>query len=160
MPRRNPFEESQPREQVKGEEIINTRTQRMTRIIGPDGIVQEFVTDLHDSRPDENGGYIDTEVTNVITDHAGNTFPEDPHSLEAISYSGLFVNSQEQRAMCTSRLHGNGPRNILIGQDGRLTSNGTAICSRCDFWLGTIYFTIGVLVLGVILGIWRGAGIF
>lgn len=160
MARRNPFEESNPREPVKGVQIINTRKERIARILGPDGYVQEIVLGMSDSRPDDNGGYVDTELVNVVTDRAGNTLPSDLHSLEGISYSGLFINSGDDRASCTSWLHPPGrSRKILLGEDGRQTLNG-AICNRCDFWLGTIYLGLAVLGIGVILGLWKGVGLF
>jgi hypothetical protein len=161
MPPRNPLrEDGEPREQLRGGEIINTRTQRLSRIIGPDGVVQDIVTDIHDSRPDENGNYLVTDVINVATDYAGNTFPKDPHSLEAISYSGLFIKSQDQRSECTSRLHPhNLSRIICLGHDGRLTANG-AICARCDFWLTTIYLALTIVGVGVALGIYKVTGWF
>ncbi|MEA1878407.1 MAG: hypothetical protein U9N86_16315 [Bacteroidota bacterium] len=161
MPPENPLrEQSEPREQLTGDEIINTRTQRVVRITNQDGIVQDVLTDVHDSRPDGNGGYIETDVIHVATDAAGNTFPEDPHSLEAISSTGLYVKSVENQAECTSWLHTPGrSRTIRVGQDGRRTVNG-AICTQCDFWIGTIYLTIGIIAVGLILGIWKGVGLF
>ena len=160
MPRRNPFEESQPQKHFKGDDIFNTQTRRVTRIIDSAGSAQEFVTGLYDSRPDGNGGFNDIEVTNLITDPAGNIFPIDPHYLIAKSHSGLFITSPEQGALCTSWLHApSRSRNILLGQDGRLTAKG-AICSHCDFWLGTLYVSVGIISLGLVLGIWHGAGLF
>ena len=163
MPKRNPLRENgglPPREQVKGEDIINTRTQRMVRLTGPDGDVQEIVMDAHDSRPDQNGGYIDSEFINLQTDVAGKILPKDPHEITALSHTGLYIDSPEKLAICSSIFHGSASRSILIGFDGRLLPNGRAICSRCEFWLRTVYSVLGIFSIGVILGIWRGAGIF
>ena len=160
MPPRNPLnEEAHPRESVKDEDVINVRTQRVVRLMGPDGGVREVVTDARDSRPDQNGGYVDAELINVVTDHAGNPLPEDPRSV-IISHSGLYITSPDQFATCTSWLHGNRSRNILLGQDGREVGRDRAICSQCDFWLGTIYIVLGILCLGLIVGIWKGTGLF
>ena len=160
MPPRNPLgQDSRPLEEAKAEEIINTRTQRSVRLIAPDGGAQEILMDIKDSIPDENGNWVDTELVNVVTDRAGNTLPDDPRSV-TLSHSGLYITSPEQRAECTSWLHPPGrSRTIFIGQDGRLTANG-AICSRCDFWLGTLYLIIGILAIGFIVGVWQGAGLF
>ncbi len=62
--------------------------------------------------------------------------------------------------MCTSRLHpANRSRTIKLGYDGRRTAEG-AICSVCDGRLGTIYTVIFIFGIAVILGIWRGVGLF
>jgi len=161
MPPENPLrEQSEPREQLTGDEIINTRTQRVVRITNQDGSVQDICMDVHDSRPDGNGGYIETDIINVATDAAGNTFPEDPHSLEAISGTGLYVKSVENLAECTSWLHTPGRSRIIrVGQDGHRTVNG-AICTQCESRQGTIYLVLGIIAVGVIFGIWKGAGLF
>ena len=161
MPPRNPLrEEGQPREQKEGSDIINTTTQRTVRLVRPDGTVQEIIMDAHDSRPDDNGGYRDTELINVVTDNAGNPLPEDPRSMR-ISHSGLYINSPEQLAHCTSWLHGNNrSRTISLGQDGRMVGENRAICNRCDFRMGTIYLVLGILFLGIVCGIWKGSGLF
>jgi hypothetical protein len=161
MPPRNPLRENDhPREQTKGKDILNTRSQRVARIVGQDGNVQEYIMDVHHSWLDGNGGHIDDELINVITDQAGNPLPEDPRSVIR-SHSDLFITSPEQFATCTSWLHGNRhSRNILVGQDGRPLPGGGAICSRCDTWVKTIYLALGILGVGLILGIWRGAGLF
>ena len=159
MPR-NPFEEdNQPHEAIKGEDIINTRTERVIRIRAQDGTVQDIVLSVHESRPDENGNFIDTELINVVTDHAGNPLPEDPRSV-FVSHSDLFIRSQEQLARCNSWLHPpNRSRNILLGQDGR-TVQGGAICSNCDSWHTTIFIAFGILGLGVLTGLCKAAGLF
>ena len=74
------------------------------------------------------------EEINVATDHAGNPLPDDPRSV-ILSHSGLFITSQEQFATCTSWLHGNRSRNILLGQDGRALGEGRAICNQCEIVL-------------------------
>ena len=102
---------------------------------------------------------MDSELINVVTDDAGNPLPEDPRSM-IFSHSGLYITSPEQLATCTSWFHGNLSRNILIGQDGRMISEGRAICNRCDFWQGTTYIALAILALGLIAGICKGAGLF
>ena len=103
MPPRNPLRESDhTREQKDGKDIINTRKQRTTRIVGPDGAVQEIIMDISDSRPDENGAYIDAEMTNLSTDAAGNIMPENPHDVIAISHTGLYITSPEEKAAQTT----------------------------------------------------------
>jgi hypothetical protein len=157
---RNPLkDENQLYEATKGKDIINSRIQKIMRIHNQDGSVQEYVTNVRDSMPDQNGGYVDTELTNVMTDHAGNPLPEDTKSVR-ISHSGLFIGSLEQLATCSSRFHSaNRSRNILVGQDGRLIPQG-AICSHCDFLLGTVYIALVILGIGVIYGLYKAVGFF
>jgi len=152
-------EEGQPREQTEGKSIINSRTQRTARLVCPDGSVQEFLLDINDTRPDENGNWLDNELINVTMDRAGNPLPKDLRSVK-LSNSDLYISSSDQSATCTSWLHGNRSRNILVGQDGRELGNGRAICDRCAFILTTIYLALGIIALGLVLGIWKGAGLF
>jgi hypothetical protein len=61
---------------------------------------------------------------------------------------------------CTSFLHPGGlSRNFLVGQDGRLTLRG-AICSHCDFLLGTIYIALVILGIGVVCGLYKAVSFF
>ena len=160
MSTRNPLRDGQPREQARGEDIINMRTQRVVRLTMPDGTVQEIVTGMRYSQPDPNGGFVESDLVGIPTDRAGNAFPAVPSNLVGISHSGLYIDSPEKQAICTSWLHPAGlPRTILLGQDGQATANG-AVCSRCAFRLETIYAVLGILALGVIWGIWYGAGLF
>ena len=160
MARRNALrEDDHPREEITGDTIINTRTQSITRLLDPQGNVQEFVTRVTDSRPDEAGEYVDTELINVPFDRAGNPLPEDPRKAR-ISHSGFYIGPQDKYATCTSWLHPPGrSRKILVGQDGSEVPGG-AICSWCRFCLTTIYLALGILALGAIVGIFEGAGWF
>jgi hypothetical protein len=153
--RRNPLRDgNQPFETLKGDKIINVRNQKVVRIPTQDGNIQEIVLNESTSEPDGNGNYFDRELINQITDHAGNPLPEDPRSV-IFSHSGLYITSPELRVICTSILHPqNRSRNILLGQDGREVPGG-AICSRCDYWLTTIYITLGIVGVGLIYGLYK-----
>ena len=159
MPRNTLGNGNQPFEAVKGEKIINIRKQKVVRIPTQDGNFQEIVMNEITSEPDGTGSFLDRELINQITDHGGNPLPEDPRSA-IISHSGLYITSRDQLSHCTSILHPhNRSRNILIGQDGRLTPGG-AICSRCDYWLTTIYITLGIVGVGFIWGLYKAVGSF
>lgn len=159
MPPRNSLKDNdQPVEQIKGKTITNVRRERVIQISDQDGAIRQFVMDVADSRPNQDGTYSDSELINVPTDRAGNPLPADPRSV-IVSHSGLYIPSEAQRAVCSSWLHGARSRNIFIGQDGRLTPNG-AICSRCDSLTGTIWILLFILAVAGILGIWKGAGMF
>lgn len=157
MPR-NPIKENKPQKQIRGEDIVNATTQKVVRIRDQDGNVQDIVVEAHNISPDETGRFIDSELINVFTDDAGNPLPQDPQNLIR-SHSGLFISSQEQLARCTSFLHTSPNRNILLGQDGQTTSNG-AICSRCAFWLNTIYIVLGFFGIGLLIGLFRASSYF
>jgi len=162
MPPRNPLREEggQPREQVDGKDFINLKTSKKITIHGADGNTQEHKVSENKSAPDKNGTFSDDETIHLIPDAAGRLMPEDPRDIIAISDSGLFITDPDQLATCTSWLHsGNRSRTILLGQDGRATPRG-AICSHCDSILTTLFLAIGILGLGVILGIWKGSGLF
>lgn len=148
-------ENNQPRESVKGDKIINVKTERKMIING-----QEFLMEERSSKPDDEGNYDDTVTIHVTTDHAGNPFPEDPRSILAFSHSGLSITSSDHFDRCTSRFHTRPSRNILLGQDGRKLPNDTAICSHCDSWSTTFYLLIGLIGFGVVLGLFSGVGFF
>jgi hypothetical protein len=78
MPRNPLRDENKLPETTKGEDVTNVRIQHIVRIKDQNGNIQELVTSDYNSAPDQNGGYIDTELTNVTTDHAGNPLPKDP----------------------------------------------------------------------------------
>ena len=159
MPRNTLRDGNQPLEAVKGEKIINIRNQKILRAPTQDGNFQEIVMNESTSEPDGTGSYIDKQFINQITDHAGNPLPEDPRS-SIISHSGLYITPTDQRSHCTSILHPqNRSRNILLGQDGREVPGG-AICSNCDYWWRTIYIALGILGMGIIYGLYKGAGLF
>jgi hypothetical protein len=149
MPRNTLRDGNQPLEQINGDSFINTERKDIVTINGQELIREESVT-----KPDENGNYVDTQKTHLLWDYAGNPLPEDPQ-LTIRSWTGLYIPSEDKRALCTSFFHSNRySRNIYIGQDGRLTPRG-AICSRCDYWLTTIYIAIGIVGIGVILGLFK-----
>jgi len=162
MSNRNPLVEGgQPQEPIAGEKVAsNIRTQKLVRFLGPDGSEREITTDIHDSRPDQQGGYFDSEVSNILIDQGGNPMPENPRDL-VISHSGLFIASPEQRGICNSILHlSSRSRNILIGQDGYISDEGMARCSYCQGVLTSIYIVLGILGLGLIMGVYKGVGLF
>ena len=159
MPRNTLRDGNGPFEAIKGEKIINVRNQRVVRISAQDGNYQEIVMNESTSEPDGNGSYFDRELINQITDRAGNPLPEDPRS-SIISHSGLYITTTDQRSHCTSILHPQErSRNILLGQDGRLTLRG-ATCSHCDFLLGTIYIALVILGIGVVCGLYKAVSFF
>jgi hypothetical protein len=127
---------------------------------GPDGNTIEFTITENESRPDENGDYVDIETTNLVIDASGTVIPADPGMISGLSHSHLFITAPEQAAVCTSWLHPrNRSRTIKVGFDGRKTANG-AICNYCDSRLDTIYIVIFIFCLAVIWGLWKGAGLF
>lgn len=161
MPPRNPLrDDDQPQKVIRGETFTNLRTEQVARIIGPDGAVTEMDLGSVDSRLDPNGGYVDRTETNIYSDQAGNILPEDGRPV-ALSHTGLFITTPEQLTQCTSVLHFPWQsRNILVGQDGQVLDENHAICSHCQANLTTIYIVLGILVLGVVIGLLQGTGVF
>ncbi len=159
MASKNPLgENSIPREQVSGESIINNRTERIMRVPRPNGETEAVIIEAREAAPAEDGTYVDRVISDVATDSAGNTL-NDLSELVAISWSGIFIKSPEERAICGSWLHPpNLSRNILLGQDGHHTNaNGYAICTGCSNRLSKFYLVAGIIALAVLIGIFKGA---
>jgi hypothetical protein len=159
MPR-NPLEEdNQSFEAVKGKSILNIRDETIVQYPDQDGNLQQYVTESIISEPDGQGGYVNRTYKMPVYDRFGNPLPKEPGTV-VYSHSHLPITSPDQLAYCISFLHPNGlSRNILVGQDGRLTPAG-AVCSRCDFWMRTIYFGFAILGLGVVFGLFKAVGLF
>jgi hypothetical protein len=159
MPR-NPLREDNPSfETVKGKKVINDRNETIVQLPDQDGNLRQYVIESEISEPDGQGGYVNRTYKMPVYDHFGNPLPEDPSSV-VFSHSRLPITSPDQLAYCTSFLHPGGlSRNILVGQDGRLTPTG-AICSRCDFWMRTIYFGFSILGIGVVFGLFKAVSLF
>jgi hypothetical protein len=158
---RNPLRgEGQPREQTSADQFINQTVTRNVQVHRPDGTIEERPVSESSSCPDENGNYADKQTSHIVTDASGTVMPSDPARITAFSHSGLVITTPAEAAVCTSRLHpANRPRTIKLGYDGRRTATG-AICSVCDGRLGTIYAAIFIFGIAVIVGIWKGAGLF
>ena len=154
---RNPLnQKGQSHEIVKGNKVINLKTQRNIVING-----QEMEIEVRDSIPDGNGNYNDIINRHIHTDWAGTPIPEDSKDFLGISHTGAIITTSEAQGTCTSLFH---PRNrstfVRLGLDGRTRTNGRVICSYCQFWQTTFYIIAGLFILGIVLGIVNGAGLF
>ena len=159
MPRNPLKDDNQAFEVLKGNKIINDRNETIVQMPDHDGNLRDYVVESEISEPDGQGGFVNTTRKRPVYDRLGNPLPEDPSPV-ILSHSNLFITSPDQLAHCTSLLHpGRLSRNILIGQDGRLTPSG-GICSRCDFCLRTIYFGFAVLGMGVVFGLFKAVSVF
>jgi len=160
MAPRNPLNDgSQPKEQTSGKKTINRKTIKKWRLTGTDGRSFDHTVSETDTRPDVNGNYIDSETKNILFDPSGVAVPNDPSKILARSYSGLYIESPQEAALCSSWLHTNPIRIIKIGFDGQQTQNG-AICDECRSKRFVFYVVLGIISSGVIFGIWHGAGLF
>lgn len=157
---RNPFsDENEQFDAVKGKDILNIRDETIVQFPDQDGNLRQYVTESVISEPDGQGGYVNRTYKMPVYDRLGNPLPDDPGSV-VYSHSHLPITSAGQLGHCTSFFHpGAVSRNILVGQDGRLTAGG-AICSRCDFWLNSIYIVLGVLAIGAIFGLFKAVAFF
>jgi len=150
-----------PIEPTDGSQVINSNRQRICRQVLPDGTITEIPMDERRSAPTSDGTYNDIDLEYVTLDEAGNAFPDDPRKLIARSYSGLYITDPSQIGHCASWLHPPGTSRIfLAGQDGRFRHNGAGICNQCDQAQMTIYLALFIVSLGVLVGIWQGAGVF
>jgi hypothetical protein len=158
---RNPLRgEGQPRDPMSADQFNNQKVTRRMRVHRPDGTIEDILVSESSSCPDKDGFYVDTEMHHVVTDASGTVIPSDPARINAYSHADLVILNPEEAAVCTSWLHPrNHSRTIRLGHDGRRTATG-AICSVCDGRLGTIYIVIFIFCIAVILGIWKGAGLF
>jgi len=157
---RNPFSDnSEEFEAVKGKDIVNVRDETIVQFPDQNGSLRQYVTESVISEPDGQGGYVNRTYKMPVYDRLGNPLPDDPGSV-VFSHSHLPITSSGQLGHCTSFFHpGAVSKNILVGQDGRLTAGG-AICSRCDFWRNSIYIVLGVLAVGAIFGLLKAVAFF
>jgi hypothetical protein len=159
MPR-NPFKENNAEfEAVKGKDIVNIRDETIVQYPDQDGHLQQYITESVISEPNGQGGFVNRTYKMPVYDRLGNPLPDDPGSV-VYSHSHLPIVSADQLARCTSLFHPMAvSRNILVGQDGRLTAGG-AICSRCNSWRISIYIVLGILAMGSIFGLYKAVGSF
>ncbi len=157
---RNPFRKnSEQFESVKGEDVLNVREETIVQFPDQDGNLRQYVTESVVSEPDGQGGYVNRTYRMPVYDRLGNPLPDDPGSV-VFSHSHLPITSPDELRRCNSIFHPRGvSRNILVGQDGRPTARG-AICSRCSFWLNSIYLVLGVLAVGIIWGLFKAVTFF
>ena len=164
MANRNPFKNgnSLPQEAMKGDNLVNMRTQRIVRVPGPDGNIQEVVMDSHESTPDIDGGFVDTKIVTVATDPSGKALPDDPRSVIAISHTGAYITSPEEFARCTSMFHPAAgiSTNIHIGLDGVILPNGAARCSHCQRIYSRIVLALAVGGIIFLLALYKAAGLY
>ena len=159
MPRNPLNTDGKTHDKSKGKYFLNQKKERILHLINPDGSVKEILLSIRESIPDGEGNYIDREIIQSPRDSAGNTLGPDPTET-VISHTGLYIHSADQRALCTSIFHSpNLSRNVLIGQDGRVTQRG-AICSRCDYWLNTTYIAAAVIIMEITIGLFIGTRFF
>jgi len=150
-----------PIEPIEGSQIIGGKREKVFRIVAADGTVTEYPMKSSHSALAEDGTYVDSTVDNVVLDPAGNAYPSDPSKVLGCSHSGIAITNPEQLAHCSSWLHPPGRSTaICLDQDGRIRANGTAICNHCDQTQITVYLALIIVSIGVMLGIWQGAGVF
>ena len=159
MPSRNPLRESdQPRELKKGDKVINQKTIRKIIIPGQNGNV-EFTLSESDSRPDANGDFIDTESSHLNIDPSGRVIPQDAEKIRAFTYSGAPLYPEDQFVECVSPFHRGANRLIRLGYDGHLSFVGP-LCHRCRAPVYMVSAGIGLVVLSILVGVYRGLGWF
>jgi hypothetical protein len=161
MAPRNPLrEDAHPQEAIRGEQITHGSSHKVARIIVPGGVVREMPLSGTHSGPDSNGGYLDVEEINIVTDHAGNPLPEDGRP-EAVSHTGLFITDPAKVGYCTWFLHPPGRSPIFFKDlDGRMVNEGSGRCSYCQSWWLTLWFAIVIIIVSIVFGVFKGTGFF
>ena len=145
-------------EPENGENIVNLRKRKLSRIYNSDGSYIEFVLGDTISLPDGQGNWIDTELTCNHFDDQGNPLPQDLKGV-AMSHAGRLV-PPGSLAVCSSPLHPTGlTRNIYVDVDGSVT-DGVAVCSICV--QRKLVFNILMFLFGIsaIIGLFKGFGWF
>jgi len=158
MPDTNPLrKESRPQEQASGEEMTRIQTDQIVSFDFPDGTQRRHILESRLSSPQDDGTYHETVMNSAIFDHGGNALYFTDPTKVIISHSGLWINTPEEGAICTHWLHpSRRSRNIRIGQDGVQTPTG-AICSHCQSTRNSLYMATGLLLIGLLIGLFQGA---
>lgn len=158
MPDTNPLRgESQPQEQAPAEEMTRIQTDQIISFDFPDGTRRQHLLESRLSSPQGDGTFHETMMRNAILDRNGNALDGSDASKIRISHSGLWINTPEEGAICDYWLHPTRrSRNIRIGQDGVQTPTG-AICSHCQSIHSSLYWAAGILLIGLMVGLFQGA---
>ena len=162
MATRNPLKSfnNRPQQSRRGDEITNITTERIARLPRSDGTMHEIVMETRETVPDQSGTLVDRQTTHIHTDISGRVIPDDPRSVIALSHTGASICSEEEFAICTSRLHPrNRPVNILVGYDGELLPDG-ARCSYCQRIYNWILFACAGAGLVFLLALYKAAGFY
>jgi hypothetical protein len=161
MAKRNPLrDEDKPQEFIEGKDVSATRDEQYKKVTLPNGTKVDFLVKGHRSVRSANGEWVDMDYDGVSFDQAGNPVPSE---LEKCSISSFgYITPPDKLAVCNSFFHqfSGRPRNIYSGVDGKSTGDGQGTCSFCQPWKTTITLCLILLMVGVIIGIYRGAGFF
>lgn len=141
-----------------GENVVNLRKRKLSRIYNSDGSYIEFVQGDTISLPDGQGNWTETELTCNHFNDQGNQLPQDLKGV-AMSHAGRLV-PPGSLAVCTSPLHPAGlTRNIYVDVDGSVTDGG-AVCSICTQRKLIYNILMSLLGISVLLGVFKGFGWF
>jgi hypothetical protein len=161
MAKRNPLrDDDNPQEFIEGKNISAARDEQYKKVTLPNGTTVDVLVKGHRSVRNANGEWVDMDYEGVNFDQAGNPIPSELEKC-SISYSGYFT-PPDKLAVCNSFFHqfSGRPRHIYSGVDGTATSEGQGTCSFCQTWKTTMILCLILLLVGVIIGIYRGAGFF
>jgi hypothetical protein len=161
MAKRNPLrDEDNPQEFIEGKDVFATRDEQYKKVTLPNGTTVDVLVKGHRSVRSANGEWVDMDYDGVSFDQAGNPIPSE---LEKCTISiSEYITPPDKLAVCNSFFHQftQRRRNIYIGLDGTSTIEGQGTCSFCQTWKTTITLCLALLVVGIIVGIYRGAGFF
>jgi hypothetical protein len=161
MAKRNPLrDEDNPQEFIKGENVSSTRDEQYKKVTFPNGTTVNFLVRGRRSIRSANGEWVDMDYDGVSFDQAGNPIPSELEKC-AVSNSDC-ITPPDKLAVCNSFFHQftQMRRHIYIGVDGMSTPEGQGTCSFCQKWKTTMALCLILLIVGTIIGIYRGAGFF
>jgi hypothetical protein len=161
MAKRNPLrDDDNPQEFIEGKNVSATLDEQYKKVTLPNGTTFDLLVKGHRSVRSANGEWLDMDYDGVSFDKAGNAISSELEKC-AISNSEC-ITPPDMLAVCNSFFHQftQRRRHIYIGLDGTATGEGQGTCSFCQTWKTTMILCLALLVVGIIIGIYRGAGFF
>lgn len=157
MPTPNPLaEDNPPQEEVQPTQATNLRTSELVTFLHPaEHQFQSITIRSHRSTLQDDGTYHEQTETFLPLDNAGQPMNTEDPTQVGVSHSGLWINQNEERAICTCLLHPrNRSRGIKLGSDGQNTPDG-AICLPCLSIRKSLFICGALLLLEVLAGIYK-----
>lgn len=154
------FDDQNNPNESNGENIVNLRKRKVSRLYKPDGSFFEVIQSDTISMPDGKGGWIDTELLADYVDDIGNPLPKSMEGV-AISCTGrLIPPGPGHLAVCSSAFHPQATsRNIYIDIDGSIV-DGVPVCSLCQQRKQILNIFLILVGMGCVLGIFQAFGWF
>ena len=153
--------QTQPQEQVHGDRLGGMTRAEYVQVTLPDGNTRVIPVRAYTTRTTEQGDIIDQTTHSVIYGPDGRPLTTENLQSTVLSWSGLQVAAAPGATVptCGSVFHHGPNRTIAVGQDGLLRPDGTGICREC--LMTTRFLGVGgvILILGLLGGLLKAAGL-